>query len=67
MYLCMYVSMHNVLLAFHNFYLLLICFIYVLDILLCVSRNSNSEWSLWNKSETLINDLLLYIKVHFKH
>ena len=26
MYLSMYVSMHNVLLAFHNFYLLLLCF-----------------------------------------
>ena len=45
MYLGMYVSMHNVLLAFHNL-LLLYVFMYVLHILECVSRNSNSERSL---------------------
>ena len=38
---------------------------YVLNILVCVSRNSNSEWSLWNKSETLINDLLTILSQNY--
>ena len=43
----------------YNIYFVLLCFMYNMNILVCVSRNSNSERSLYYKSATLINDLLL--------
>ena len=40
------IAMHNVLIVFRNFYFWLYFFMYVLNLLVGVSRNPNSVWFL---------------------